>query len=52
MVAIVSGAPSGIGAIYADRLTRRGCNLILLAHDCECLDGLPKLRTDETGLRA
>jgi len=47
--ALLTGASSGIGAIYADRLARRGYDLILVARNRERLDGLAKRLRDETG---
>ena len=47
--ALITGASSGIGAIYADRLARRGLDLILVARNRERLDALANRLADETG---
>jgi short-subunit dehydrogenase len=47
--ALVTGASSGIGAVYADRLARRGYDLILVARDGQRLNGLAEHLTRETG---
>ena len=47
--ALVTGASSGIGAVYADRLARRGYDLILVARDVARLNGLAERLTKETG---
>jgi short-subunit dehydrogenase len=47
--ALITGASSGIGAIYADRLARRGYDLILVARNGERLQALAARLSDETG---
>jgi short-subunit dehydrogenase len=44
----VAGASSGISAIYADRSTRRGYDLILVARNRGRLDGLANGLSDQT----
>lgn len=47
--ALVTGASTGIGALYADRLARRGYDLILVARNRERLETLARRLGDETG---
>jgi len=47
--ALITGASSGIGAVYADRLARRGYDLIIVARNHERLDALAKRITNDTG---
>ncbi|WP_034158988.1 SDR family NAD(P)-dependent oxidoreductase [Sphingomonas sp. ERG5] len=47
--AVVTGASTGIGAIYADRLARRGYDLIVVARSRDRLDTLAARITSETG---
>jgi short-subunit dehydrogenase len=47
--ALITGASSGIGATYADRLARRGYELILVARNQERLQALANRLFEETG---
>lgn len=47
--ALVTGASSGIGAVYADRLAKRGFDLILVARNATRLNALAEQIKKETG---
>src|ERR1700693_4279455 len=47
--ALITGASSGIGAIYADRLAKRGHDLILVPRNETRLSSLSERLADETG---
>jgi uncharacterized protein len=47
--ALITGASSGIGSVYSDRLARRGHDLILVARDRERLDALASRLSEDTG---
>jgi uncharacterized protein len=48
-VALITGASAGIGAIYADRLAKRGYYLILVARNAQRLDAVASKLQAETG---
>ncbi|MFG1420640.1 SDR family NAD(P)-dependent oxidoreductase [Roseixanthobacter liquoris] len=47
--ALITGASTGIGAIYADRLARRGHDLILVARNTERLNAVAAKLIKDTG---
>ncbi len=48
-MALITGASSGMGAIYADRLARRGYDLILVARGRESLERVANAIANATG---
>jgi hypothetical protein len=48
-VAVITGASSGIGAVYADRVAKRGYDLILVARNEVRLKSLSARLTSESG---
>jgi hypothetical protein len=51
-VAVVTGASTGIGSVYADRLARRGYDLLLVARNQPLLQSLAARITSQTGRSA
>ena len=49
--AVVTGASSGMGAVYADRLARRGYDLVLVARSEAGLEAVARRVREETGRR-
>ncbi|MFZ3203805.1 MAG: SDR family oxidoreductase [Pseudomonas sp.] len=49
--ALITGASSGIGAIYAERLAQRGYDLILVARSRERLERLAQRLSEQSGRR-
>ena len=47
--ALITGASTGIGAVYAERLARRGYDLVVVARNRELLQTLAARVTRETG---
>lgn len=48
-IAVITGGSSGIGAIYADRLARRGYDLVLIARSADKLERIADQVASKTG---
>lgn len=48
---LITGASSGIGAVYADRFAKRGHDLVLVARDAARLDAVAGQLRTETGVK-
>jgi uncharacterized protein len=46
---LITGASTGIGAVYADRFAKRGHDLVLVARDCARMEALAERLCRETG---
>jgi short-subunit dehydrogenase len=51
-IALITGASTGIGAVYADRLAKRGYDLILVARSKDKLDEVAQQIQSSTGRKA
>jgi len=49
--ALITGASTGIGAVYADRFARRGHGLVLVARDTARMEALAARLRTETGVK-
>lgn len=49
---LITGASTGIGAVYADRFARRGHNLVLVARDVSRLNALAEKLQAQYGIQA
>jgi short-subunit dehydrogenase len=49
-VVLITGASSGIGAVYADRFARRGHDLVLVARDRGRMEALAQRLRREAGV--
>ena len=47
---LITGASTGIGAVYADRFAKRGHDLVLVARDKARMDSLAERLRQETGV--